>query len=138
MGYGDDYSDGHMGRPTASRRSHVSTASNRSYSNHAQPRGTTDFMSRSMYKSSSRDERLNRSSSSSRQYAYKMDNIQNRLAEKNNMLMSKYNEKKSERVQTGIRNNDSSRVKQTIDNYARLPNIKAHSSERKNDHNGKI
>ena len=81
-----DYVDGPMSRPTASRRSHYSNAVSRSFSNGMPYKSGIDPMNRSMYKTDSRDERLNRSSSAAKQYSYKMDQIQNRLAQKNNML----------------------------------------------------
>lgn len=126
-----DYGDVGVSRPTASRRTHISDASSRGFSNNLPSRAPIDPMSRSMYKSSSRDERLNRSTSGSRQFSYKLDEIQNRLAAKNNMVMSFYKDKKDERVKTAARMNDSSHFKQNIQ-YDRVSTGQVRTSEKQN------
>jgi hypothetical protein len=68
-----------------------------------------------------RSDRLNRSTSGSRQYAYKLDQINNRLAERNNPLLSFYRDKSQDRVKTAQRNFDSSHLKKNIENYGRPP-----------------
>jgi hypothetical protein len=125
MAYNYDYG-GDVGvmRPGVSRRSRASDVSSRGS---AYPLQKSTSMSVNANRISSYSgyngdsNRLNRSISGSKQYNYKLDNIDNKLAERNNPLMSFYKEKSASRIKTAERTNDSSGLKRNIENYGRPP-----------------
>ena len=107
-----------MERPGASRRSRVNEIHSRGFSNNAHKTSSLEPHRNSAYGNYQNDSnRFNRSTSGSRQYSYKLDNISNKLAERNNPLLSFYKDKSESRIKTAQRNYDSSHLKKNIENY---------------------
>lgn len=92
MAYNYDYG-GDVGvmRPGGSRRSRAFDVSSRGSVYHVPKPTSVDANKYSSYSSYNADSnRLNRSISGSKQYTYKLDKIENKLAGHNNALMSFY------------------------------------------------
>jgi hypothetical protein len=105
-------------RPGASRRLRGADIRSREFGAAPNKNSSVDSMRHSQYANYTGDSnRLNRSTSGSRQYSYKLDQIQNKLANNNNPVLSFYKEKNQSRISTGERNNDSSNLKRNIENY---------------------
>lgn len=105
MAYNYDYGGETFSRPGASRRTRGMDIRSRGFGNEPKP-SSFDSMRHSHYANYAPDSnRLNRSTSfnssknkinhpsGSREYSYKLDQIKNSLAEKNNPLLSFYKEK---------------------------------------------
>jgi hypothetical protein len=121
MAYNNDYgSDFSALRPSASRRTRGYDIRSRGFGNDEQKRSSVEPMRHSHYDNyGAKSSKINRSTSGSREYAYKLDQIHNRLAEKNNPLLSFYKEKAQARIKTAERNYDSSYLKNNFQNYGR-------------------
>lgn len=125
MAYNYDYG-GDVGvmRPGGSRRSRAFDVSSRGSAYHEPKSTSVEANKYSSYSSYNADSnRLNRSISGSKQYTYKLDKIDNKLAGHNNALMSFYKEKSNTRLNTAERTNDSSGLKRNIENYGLPPPV---------------
>ena len=120
MAYNYDYGGDVMSqRPGASRRNRGMSGRNQAFHPPLPPkRPSGDSMRHSVYNDnySRGSNRPSGSISGSRQYAYKLDQIPNKLAEKNNPVLSFYKEKNNQRLNSAARNNDSSHLKENIEN----------------------
>uniref|UniRef100_A0A7S3J2B4 Uncharacterized protein n=1 Tax=Euplotes harpa TaxID=151035 RepID=A0A7S3J2B4_9SPIT len=104
-------------RPGASRRTRDADFRSRAFDRIESQHTSVDSMRHSSYNPPRDSYKLNRSTSSGKQHSYKLDQIHNKLAERNNPLMSFYKENKNSRINTANRNNDSSNFKRNIEKY---------------------
>ena len=122
MAYNYDYGGDVMAmRPGASRRTRGMDMRSREFGGPEPKRSSVDPLRHSHYSNNYKGDsnRLNRSTSGSKQYSYKLNEIHNALAERNNPLLSFYHEKSQTRIKTAERNYDSSHLKKNIENYGR-------------------
>ncbi|CAI2366750.1 unnamed protein product [Moneuplotes crassus] len=116
MAYNYEYGmNGSLDRPGASRRSRINDISSRNNSNKPSQRSTLEPMAGSAYSNFS--QKSNRSTSGGRQYSYRLDNITNKLAERNNPVVQSFKDKSNKRIDSGYKNNDSSHFKRSMQNF---------------------
>ena len=117
-------------RPGASRRSRASDIQSRDFYHIQSKRTSYDSIPNSAYNNyQNASNKFNRSTSGSRQYSYKLDNIKNKLAERNNPVLSSFKLKSQSRINSAQRN-DSSYMKKNIENYG-IPPLYEHQSKSK-------
>lgn len=118
MAYNYEYGGGSDDRPGASRRTRDMGLRSIGFRPTEPKRISVDSMRHSHYvdRNVADSQKLNRSISGSKDHTFKLDQIGNKLAERNNMFLSFYKDR-NERINTANRSNDSSNFKKNIENY---------------------
>ena len=135
MAYNYEYGGESFSRPGASRRSRDIDLRSRDFAPAEHKKISVDSLRHSHYidRNVGDSQKVNRSISGSKQYAYKLDQIGNKLAERNNLFMSFYKDR-NERIKTASKN-DSSNLKKSLENYGQLVPDSQRSTMQINDIN---